>query len=94
MSDKLYGVKWHNFKFKLVEQKHMFDPPQPLAVPHLVNLTTDPHEREAYDLPYLHSWAVAHFSELIGAFKASVAKEPLIPADAPLDYVPKNKKGQ
>jgi arylsulfatase len=90
MADKLYGAKWHNFKLKLVEQKHEFDPPHELSIPHLINLTVDPHEREPYPLPYLHTWTVAHFSKLIGAFKASVAKEPLIPAGAALDHVPKN----
>ena len=32
--DKLYGVKWQNFKLVLVEQKYFTDPALPLGTPH------------------------------------------------------------
>jgi arylsulfatase len=85
---KMYGVKWRNFKLSMVHQRHMFDPALPLAFPHLINLVVDPKEREPYEPRYLHTWTMAHFSRLIGEFEASVAREPLIPAGASLDYVP------
>jgi arylsulfatase len=88
MGPELYGVKWRNFKLVLVEQKHSTDPVGKLASPRIINLVADPHEREPFDLPYLHSWTAAHFNRLLGAFHASVAREPLIPAGAALDFVP------
>jgi arylsulfatase len=88
MGPELYGVKWNDFKMVLVAQRYSSDVPSRLASPRIVNLVTDPHEREPFSLPYLHSWTALHFNRLIEAFKASVAKEPLIPAGAPLDHRP------
>jgi arylsulfatase len=72
----------------MVEQKYMTDPALPLGFPHIVNLMTDPKEREPYNPVYLHSWTLAHFGRLLAEFKHSVAQESLIPAGAPLDFVP------
>jgi len=88
MGPQLYGVKWHNFKLVLVAQRYMQDPAARLPTPRLVNLTTDPQEREPVSLPYLHSWVAAHFNRLIGQFEASLQHEPLIPMGAPLDHIP------
>lgn len=88
MGQEMYGAKWRNFKLVLVAQKYMTDAPAKLATPRLINLTVDPQEREATSLPYGHSWTVAHFNRLIGDYAASVAREPLIPAGAPLDHRP------
>lgn len=88
MGDTLYGVKWRNFKLVFVVQTVLSDPPSRLATPRVVNLTTDPHEREPFSLPHLHSWTVGHFNRLIADHAASVAREPLIPAGAPLDHRP------
>jgi arylsulfatase len=90
MGAELYGVKWRNFKLVLVEQKYSTDPPRKLSSPHIINLIADPQEREPFNLPYLHSWTALHFNRLLGEFQASVKKEPLIHAGAPLDYVPKS----
>jgi arylsulfatase len=84
----LYGVKWRNFKLRLVQQKYLTDPALPLPNPHIINLLTDPKERNAIELPYLHSWVAAPTGALIAAFEASTKLEPLIPAGAPLDFVP------
>jgi arylsulfatase len=62
--------------------------PARLATPRLINLTTDPQEREPMALPHLHTWVATHLNRLIGEFEASVRREPLIPAGAPLDHVP------
>ena len=56
MGPQLYGVKWHNFKLVLVAQRYMQDAAAKLPTPRLINLTTDPQEREPVSLPYLHSW--------------------------------------
>lgn len=86
--DKLYGVKWQNFKLVLVEQKYSTDPALPLGFPHIINLMTDPKEREPYNQVYYHSWTMAHFGRLLKQFQLSVRREPLIPAGAPVDYTP------
>jgi arylsulfatase A-like enzyme len=88
MGPEVYGVKWRNFKLALIKQTYSTDVVGKLASPRIINLVTDPHEREAMDLPYLHSWTVAHFNRILGEFKASIKHEPPIPADAPLDFVP------
>jgi arylsulfatase len=87
--EKLYGIKWQNFKLVFVEQKYLTDPALPLGFPHIVNLITDPKEREPINPVYLHSWTMAHFGKLMKEFAMSVQNEPLIPSGAPLDFVPK-----
>jgi arylsulfatase A-like enzyme len=88
MGREMYGVKWRNFKLVLVAQKYMSDAAAKLPTPRLINLTTDPQEREAVSLPYLHSWTAAHFNRLVAEFESSVHREPLIPAGASVDHVP------
>jgi arylsulfatase len=80
-------VKWRNFKLALVTQRYLTEPPAKLASPHIINLTVDPHEREPFTLPHLHSWTATHINRLLG-FQASVQREPLIPAGAPVDHCP------
>jgi arylsulfatase A-like enzyme len=92
MGEKMYGVKWHQFKMVMVLQRTLDAPALSLATPHLVNLDADPKEEQAYNYPHLHTWVIAHTSKIIQDFQASVAKEPLIPLGAPLDYVPGAKK--
>ena len=88
MGTEIYGVKWRNFKLVLVAQRYLNDPPAKLASPRIINLTVDPQEREPVSLPHVHSWTATHFNRLLGAFRASVQREPLIPPGAPLDHVP------
>ncbi len=89
--ERMYGMKWRNFKMVFVKQTYFTDPALPLAFPHLINLHTDPKEREPFNQVYFHSWTTAHFGRMLTAFQSSVAKEPLIPAGAPLDFVPRPK---
>jgi arylsulfatase len=86
--EQLYGIKWQNFKLALVRQVYFTDPALPLGFPHLINLILDPKEREPQSPLYLHTWTLAHFSDLMKKFVESVEREPLIPAGAPLDFVP------
>jgi arylsulfatase len=89
MGPEIYGVKWRNFKLTLVAQKYSTDAAAKLPSPRIINLTVDPQEREPITLPHMHTWTATHFNRLLGAFRASTQREPLIPAGAPLDHVPK-----
>jgi arylsulfatase A-like enzyme len=91
LGSELYGVKWHQFKLVLMKQKTLTDPALPLPNPHLINLDTDPKEREPVDYPYLHTWVGAHVANILRDYQDSVSRESLIPLGAPLDYVPKVK---
>ena len=88
MGPQLYGAKWRNFKLVLVAQMHMQDAAAKLPTPRLINLTTDPQEREAIALPHLHTWVATHINRIIDEFENTVQREPPIPAAAPLDHVP------
>lgn len=94
LGSELYGVKWHQFKLVFMKQKTLTDPAVPLPNPHLINLDTDPKEREPADYPYLHTWVGAHAAKMLEEFHDSVKREPLIPSGAPLDYVPKVKSNR
>jgi arylsulfatase len=91
MGPEMYGVKWRNFKLVLVEQKYSSDPAGKLSAPRIINLVTDPQEREDVAIPYLHSWTAFHFNRLLTEFRASAQREPPIPAGAPLGFVPAAK---
>ena len=87
----MYGVKWRNFKLVLVVQKYMQDAAAKLPTPRLINLTTDPQERENASLPHLHTWVATHMTKIIGEFQSSLHHEPLIPVGAKrLDHTPKS----
>lgn len=90
----LFGVKWRHFKLRLVMQRYLTDPALPLPTPQIINLLTDPKERNPIALPHLHSWVAAPTGALIAAFEASTEQEPLIPAGAPLDFVPGSATGR
>jgi arylsulfatase len=89
MGREMYGAKWRNFKLVLVDQRYSSDSASKLPTPRIVNLVTDPQERERVSLPHLHTWTAYHLNRLIGDFQASVHRESLIPMGAPLDYLPK-----
>lgn len=88
LGETLYGVKWRDLKIVLYSQKTLTDPALKLATPYIVNLMVDPNERKPLNLPHLHTWVFAHFGKILKDFTDSVRREPLIPAGAPLDYVP------
>jgi arylsulfatase len=89
MGREMYGAKWQNFKLVLVEQRYLSDSAAKLPTPRLINLITDPQEREPISLPHLHTWAAHHLNRIIDEFESSLHREPLIPMGARLDHVPR-----
>lgn len=89
MGETLFGVKWKNFKVIFQQQKYLSDPALRLSTPHIINLLADPKERKPYNYPYLHTWVFAHVGKIMADYRDSVKREPLIPAGAPLDHVPR-----
>jgi hypothetical protein len=92
--DRLHGVKWRNFKVMFVRQRYLDEEVQTLTMPHVINLITDPKERESYNQQHLHYWVLGHARRLVRVFEATVRGEPLIPAGAPLATVPRAKQSR
>ncbi|WP_336697768.1 sulfatase-like hydrolase/transferase [Curtobacterium sp. USHLN213] len=88
MGSELYGAKWHDFKLVLVAQRYLEEAASRLPTPRIVNLITDPQEREAIALPHLHTWTAEHFNRMIADFGHSVRTEPLIPPGTDVDHTP------
>jgi arylsulfatase len=86
--DKLCAVKWRNFKVTFVDQKYLYSDALPVGTPHIIDLITDPKEREPADVQYLHTWVLQPIAKLEKNFKESVSRESLIPAGSPVDFVP------
>lgn len=91
MGQTMYGVKWQNFKVVFVAKETFAAPEEKLATPWIINLDVDPKEQKPYDYPYLHSWVMAHVGKILNDFQSSIKKEPLIPAGAAVNFVPKNE---
>lgn len=89
MGERMYGVKWKNFKVVTVLQRTLTEPAEQLATPHIINLDIDPQERKPFNYPYIHSWVIAHVARIVAEFKESLKQEEAIPAGAPLDFVPR-----
>lgn len=87
VGERLHGVKWRNFKVLFVQQQYLFDAALPLGNPHIINLITDPKEREPINAQYAHTWVMGPVGQLLKQFQESVEREPLIPSGAPVHYV-------
>lgn len=88
VGDTLHGVKWKDFKFLSCQQRYFFDLAAPLGAPRLINLITDPKEREPINYEHGHSWVLTHVSKQLAEFHKSLEREAVIPTDAPIHYVP------
>ena len=88
VTDQLHAVKWQNFKVSYVRQRYSDEAPQVMATPVVTNLLTDPKERESWPVMQAYNWVHAHAGSLRRAYEASIRREPLIPAGAPIDHVP------
>ncbi len=92
VANRLTAVKWRNWKGHLLWQERMFDPPQPLPIPKLVNLLVDP--REEFDVGPQNDWVAAPLMKVAEEFVKSLKEYPPIPMGAPDPYVPPRKAGK
>jgi hypothetical protein len=86
VADRLSAIKWRNWKVHLIWQENMYDPPQTLPLPKLINLLTDP--REERDVGWKNSWVVNPVTRIIVEFEDSLKKYPPIPMGTPDPYTP------
>jgi arylsulfatase len=86
VADRLSAVKWRNWKMHLIEQVNMFDPPQKLPLPKVINLLTD--LKEERDVVAYNTWVLEPMMKIIVEFQKSLKKYPPIPAGTPDPYVP------
>jgi len=88
----MHGVKWKDYKMMFNQTMHFFDPIQHLGLAKIIDLKIDPKEREPVAHPeYIGTWTAAHFGRILMEYKESVEWESLIPAGAPLDYIPEKQ---
>jgi arylsulfatase A-like enzyme len=88
LGDALHAVKWGQFKINFKRQQHFHDPELSLGFPRIIHLADDPKEREPVNQTHVRWWVLQHARRLIRQFEESVQREQLIPAGAPLSFVP------
>ena len=86
VADKLYAVKWRNWKIHLIWQVNMYDPPQTLPLPKVVNLLTD--LKEEHDVGSRVSWVGVPLTKMLMEWEASLKRYPPIKMGTPDPYVP------
>jgi arylsulfatase A-like enzyme len=86
VADRLTAVKWRNWKMHLIWQENMYDTPQLLPLPRIINLLTD--LREVRDVAAFNTWVVHPMMNIITEFQASLQKYPSIKSGTPDPYVP------
>jgi arylsulfatase len=67
VSDRLSAVKWRNWKMHLFWQENMYDPPQKLPLPKIINLVTDLKEQR--DVNMANSWVRQPMEKIISEFQ-------------------------
>src|SRR5262245_46125706 len=92
VGDVLHAVKWRNWKVHFVWQEYMFDSPQQLPNPRVINLITDPKERHIGGT--FDTWVYHPVMKIVNEFQASLKAEPPIPVGTPDPYVPVPKPQQ
>ena len=85
-NDDIYGYKWRNWKMHLVELENMNSEPQPLNVPRIYNLITDP--KEEYNMAAEATWILPVMFKKIVAFQKTLVQEPPIKLGTPDPYEP------
>lgn len=86
-ANRLTAVKWRNWKMHLIKQDNMYDIPQTLALPRVVNLLTD--LKEERDVAAYNTWVVTPMLGIIEHFEDSLKKYPPIKLATPDPYSPR-----
>ena len=86
VANRLTAVKWKNWKAHMIWQENMYDAPQTLPIPKLINLLTDLKERR--DVGAHNSWVTEPILKLLNEFEASLKEYPPIKLGTPDPYTP------
>ena len=89
VADRLSAVKWRNWKAHFIWQENMYDTPQILPLPKLINLLTD--MKEECDTAAKNSWVLDPMVRIVAEFEASLKKYPPIKLGTPDPYTPPTK---
>jgi len=91
VSDRLSAVKWRNWKMHLIRQDHMYDVPQKLPLPRIINLLTD--LKEERDVLIYSGWVTHPMMKILRDFEASLEAYPPIKVGTPDPYSPPASAG-
>jgi arylsulfatase len=86
VADRLTAVKWRDWKMHLIKQDNMYDVPERLPLPKIINLLTD--LKEEHDVAALNTWVAIPMVKIIGEFQTSLQKYPPIKSGTPDPYTP------
>ncbi len=87
VGDRLSAVKWRNWKMHLIRQDTMYDVPQRLPLPRIINLLTD--LKEERDLLAYSNWVAHPLMKLVRDFEASLERDPPIKVGTLDPYLPR-----
>jgi arylsulfatase len=86
VADRLSAVKWRNWKMHLIWQENMYDLPEKLPLPKIINLLTD--LKEEHDVFASNSWVTYPMTKIMDELEASLRNHPPIKPGTPDPYVP------
>ena len=86
VADRLQAVKWRNWKMHLIWQVNMYDAPQRLPLPRVINLLTD--LKEERDVLIQDGWVTYPMMKIMNDFAESLKKFPPIKMGTPDPYYP------
>ncbi len=86
VADRLTAVKWRNWKAHFIKQDSMYDVPEKLPLPKVINLLTD--RKEERDVGAYNTWVADPVTKIVGEFEASLKKYPPIKVGTPDPYTP------
>jgi arylsulfatase len=86
VADRLTAVKWRNWKAHFIKQDGMYDVPEKLPLPKVINLLTD--RKEERDVGAYNTWVADPVTKIVGEFEASLKKYPPIRVGTPDPYTP------
>ena len=91
VADRLTAVKWRNWKMHLIRQDHMYDVPQRLPLPRIINLLSD--LKEERDVLIQSGWVNYPMTKIVREFEASLERYPPVKVGTPDPYSPPASTG-